>query len=448
MKASSLMSSVLEAVTTLGLTGIPGFLAGIYGNLDQEFLQKLAWFKVTFLAPSLIISSLGARLSIERLLRVLPLSFWSCTQLGTGFVVSRMMARLCRSTTWAPQKSVQDVALLRLLQVAIVFQNIGAYNIPLLRSMCSTSGLFPEHSEHCFDDGILMIFGYHLPFDLAMWTVGYASVQAIKNAEKDSDCSDAENSAEELPVKQLEARLEGSVIINTVKSCLNPVVTAMFLGMVIGLTPMLHSMFFTREGAFRVVGESLKRLGEAVPVISLQILTATLGGATRKFFEILRMQKKVHDESRPVSAGAEHGVSHGWWMAAVILGKLVLLPACGFAIFMALGRVQQSIQQPPLALESKVQTSLQSGSAIPGDSMPSTYFPSALGEFLWPNDKLFRAVVVMQWSAPSCLTLIVLCHRVGLDQNTVQAVAGLYLIMYALAATATTFWVTIGLAIF
>jgi predicted permease len=309
--------------------------------------------------------------------------------------------------------------------------------------MCST-GLFADHSEHCFDDGILMIFGYHLPFDLAMWTIGYASVQAIKNAEKDSDCSGDENATEDQPMKSVEPR----AVINVIKNVLNPVVAAMFIGMVIGLTPMLHSMFFTRGGRLHFLGDSLKRLGEAVPVISLQILTTTLGGATRRFIEILRAQRKVCDDpvsSLPVSehAGSFKLASHGSWMASVIFGKLVLLPAFGFLIFAAFGRAQRSIEQPPLVLNHETGAALAARSAIPGDFMAS-----AVGAFLWPDDKLFRAIVVMQWSAPSCLTLIVLCHRVGLDQNTVQAVAALYLIMYALAATATTFWVTIGLAIF
>lgn len=176
--------------------------------------------------------------------------------------------------------------------------------------------------------------------------------------------------------------------------------------------------------------------------------------------EIQKTKKKVHDEieftapdndsAAQVANSGPKSISHGWWIASVILGKLVLLPLFGFAIFMALGTQQSPFRQPPKALDNGTGAAFlaHSSSSIPGDSSTPTYSEAALSDFLWPKDRLFRAIVVMQWSAPSCLTLIVMCHRVGLDQSMVQDVAVLYLIMYTVAAAATTFWVTLGLAFF
>mmetsp|Transcript_51727 Transcript_51727/g.133511 ORF Transcript_51727/g.133511 Transcript_51727/m.133511 type:complete len:119 (-) Transcript_51727:93-449(-) len=109
------------------------------------------------------------------------------------------------------------------------------------------------------------------------------------------------------------------------------------------------------------------------------------------------------------------------WVAAILVGKLVLMPALGFAAFAALARLRRGA----------------GGGLAMGPS-----------DALWPDDRLLRTVVILQWSAPSCLSLISLCYRVSLGESVTQAVAALYLVMYAAIIVTTTFWVSAGLMLF
>jgi len=117
------------------------------------------------------------------------------------------------------------------------------------------------------------------------------------------------------------------------------------------------------------------------------------------------------------------------WVLAVLLGKLVLVPALGFLIFSYLSREQQQAHDPLLGDE----TSGASG---------------AWDLALWPDDRLLRTVVVLQWAAPSCLSLITLCYRFNLGESITKAVAALYLVMYVLTTVTTTCWVSAGLRLF
>ncbi|CAE8689498.1 unnamed protein product, partial [Polarella glacialis] len=73
---------------------------------------------------------------------------------------------------------------------------------------------------------------------------------------------------------------------------------------------------------------------------------------------------------------------------------------------------------------------------------------AVLSRAFWPEDKLMRAVVVAQWSAPSCMNLIVLGHRAGVQDNFMQALAALYLVLYGVCAFTSAAWISAGLAIF
>ncbi|CAE8683129.1 unnamed protein product, partial [Polarella glacialis] len=96
------------------------FVAGRLALIDQEFLQRLSRFMVTFMTPSLILSALGSRLTFERLMVVWPLLFWSSLQLAVGWLISLLVLGVRRADPWASSQP-----LTRLLQLSITFQNIG-----------------------------------------------------------------------------------------------------------------------------------------------------------------------------------------------------------------------------------------------------------------------------------------------------------------------------------
>mmetsp|Transcript_85316 Transcript_85316/g.217395 ORF Transcript_85316/g.217395 Transcript_85316/m.217395 type:complete len:435 (-) Transcript_85316:83-1387(-) len=428
---ASITGTVIQAVLTIAVTGAPGFVAGFRGLIDQEFLRSLARFKMDCLTPCLIFATFGSRLTLERLGRVWPLVVWSCVQLCTGVVVSAFLARANASAEWARPGSV---VLPRLLELAVCFQNIGAFSLPMLQTLCQADGIFGgRDAQSCFEDGALMVFGYHVPWDLAMWTQGYSCLQALAALQKPSEGALASVQVAALlpdprglPAQRRPTKFPRHLLQRLtlqVQACgraRNPIFAAMTLGMLVGLMPPLRQLFFGAGAPLEPVGAGLKRVGGIVPVLALQMLSGTLGCASR---QLLRLEPSKSPKASPAGAAGPmvQPAALASWVAAILVGKLVLMPALGFAAFAALARLRRGA----------------GGGLAMGPS-----------DALWPDDRLLRTVVILQWSAPSCLSLISLCYRVSLGESVTQAVAALYLVMYAAIIVTTTFWVSAGLMLF
>lgn len=480
---ANLCATVLRAVLTIGFTGLPGFLAGLHGIMNFDFLQRLSQFHVGFLMPCLIFSNLGSRLSVARLALVWPLVCWSCLQMVVGLGVTRALVCLHAARPWA--KPGSDT-LVPLLMVGVVFQNVGAWTMPLVQSLCQVVELFPQHQEHCYEDGILMILGYSFPWDIGLWSFGYSSVLALASSVgHKTKCADAvqsddsedgaftapcvtsygdcDASADHIsceqhcskqhianawhPVRDASKRLLRKV--RSLTRHLNPVLVAMISGIFVGLTPPLQAVLFGPQASLGVLGDALKRIGSPVPVVGLQILTGSLGLACANMwekFDLHRMRSR-RDEASGGQAGMmsnrPHIVTRSQltWLVAVLVGRLACMPALCFVAVAVL----RAVQMPHAVLNGSSVDEL-GVDLLTSPAMLSLPAWSSSAYHLWPNDQLVRAVVVMQWSAPSCLSLIVLCHRAGLSEAVVQAVSAMYLVMYGLAVVSTTGWVTAGLS--
>jgi len=272
-------------------------------------------------------------------------------------------------------------------------------------TLCHTEGIFERQPDQCYGDAVLMIFGYHIPWDITLWTYGYTAMLALANNGNAITSSDSTKFRRVSSAAKLVR-----VARNMAGHALNPMVAAMFIGIAVGLTPTIREAVFAPATVLSPLGAALRQIGSTAPVMGLQILGGTLGCAVRQ----LREQ------------GAQRPPGLRTWAIAALTGKLLVLPLLGFVLFQFLSWIQ--LPQP-------------------GTAWPLTAV-HRVAAALWPQDRLLRAVVVMQWSAPTCLNLAVLCHRAGLEDAVVQATAILYILMYGVTALTTTFWVTLGLKMF
>lgn len=425
---ASLTPTIFWAVVTIGVTGLPGFVAGAKGLIDQEFLRGTSRFQVTCLAPCLIFTTFGSRLTLERLSTIWPLTLWSCLQLCAGFAVSRALVRVLCSATWAKQP-----VFAILLQLAVCFQNIAAFSLPMLQTLCQAEGLFEGHGDNCFEDGTLMVFGYHIPWDVAMWTLGDGAVRTLSHVDPPSDRTLA--SPKPLARKSLLRPVDR--LASKIRSCrtamghlAKPQFIALSLGILVGIAPPLRHLFFSNHGILAPVGAGAKRAGGIMPVFGLQILGGSLGCTCREVWAELKQRSSMATPNGGKDLGIQSKLS---WIIAIMAGRLLLVPALGFILLAALSREGGTEVFPRL------------GAVVQAPSV--TRLLKALTLAIWPADRLLRTVVLMQWSAPSCLMIIALCHRVNLNETVTHAVSALYLFMYAAAIVTTTFWVSAGLTL-
>lgn len=460
MEQPSLVASVLWSLLGIGLTALPGVLGGCWGILTQDFLGRLARFMVTFMSPCLILSSLGTRLRRELVWQLVPLLFWSGLQVLAGQLVAALLLRA--SGDWAKGKGRSET-LARLLELAVSFQNVGSFNLILMQTLCDTPGLFPEHAAHCYQDSILLVFGYTICWDVALWTYGYSTLLAMgrhgsdekKSAssqelflalsakreatqERQEDVGDEERRPRSRPLRLLSCLLRRRAeLLHTLEHCFNPVLVALMLSFVVGVTPPLQGALFGQGGCLRPLGEALKRIGQPVPMLGLQILGGTLGCAVREMWSSGRKEEKVLDLTTSQLRS---------WVLMTMSGKLLLLPALGFLAFLSLSGLQH-VQANHMDNVDQV-GQLQGAQGLLRGQPDALQQWSAMSTLLWPQDRLLRTLVLAQWSAPSCLNLIVLGHRVGLEESCLQSLAILYIAMYFSTTLTSTVWLTAGLSIF
>lgn len=519
-----LTAAVFSAIAGIALTALPGVVAGCCGMLSQDFLQRLARFMVMFMTPSLILSSLGSSLRVEELTRMVPLIWWSFFQVFTGRIVSMLLIRVSSaSSSWARLGNRHMVCLAKLMELGTMFQNAGSFNMILMQSLCEQPGLFSESKDVCAQDSILLIFGYAIFWDVAMWTYGYSSLQALGQLQATSqakssvdanhisvdkeipdvgpeedaqgeEMSDDDETAKLQPVKSAgsgPSEIEEGKVVKThsmrkrrasegslskgaskyfgeqmasikhgLSHCCNPVFAAIVLGIIIGLRPSLKQALFSQAGSLSTLGHTVKRIGQPVPMLGLQILGGTLGSAARELYitsgGTLRSQLgafgtfirispiDVPSGQRPAAHMLPFVQVRSWVLTAVF-AKLMLLPAIGFTIFIvltSLTSIARATSQPGPAGPAGP------GSADAADAeLASVSFANMIA-ILWPQDKLLRILVLAQWCAPSCLQMIVLCHRVGLEECILHALAMMYLAMYSTTVLTSTAWLIAALMLF
>jgi predicted permease len=436
---------VFRAIMIIGLTSLPGFVGGLLAIVNQDFLQRLSHMKLNFLVPCLVFSNIGARLSPARVMHSWPVLVWSCLQIVLGVAVAKLLTLAYSKQPWARTHNKQNMA--PLLIVAVAFQNVLSFNMPLLETLCAED-MFPEHGEHCYADGVMLFFGYQLPWDIGLWGFGYTSVLALGGSEhgsedgtEDADCTVyGEVCTEEAPAAKPVRRVVQTtwlssprIFVSRAVSLLNPVLLAMILSLFVGFCPPLQKAFFVRGGSLSFIGDGAARIAKATPVVGLQILSGTLGCLVGDMWKTLREPQKVADDcgsacsSTVIDTGMQRGkfLDHETlsWVGAAIAGKLVCVPA----LCMLLTTFMQSYAEQE-------------------QGFGEIAFPISFLESLWPSGhRLLRAIVLLQWSAPSCLSLIILCHRACLGERIARAVATMYLAMYPLAIATSTVWLTLGL---
>lgn len=383
----------VRALMSVVFIGVPGFCAGRFDFFSSDFLSTLSRFQLMFLEPSLVFASVASRLDADSISLLFPIIRASCFALavgcGTAWVVIRFFP--C-AKDWT--------AFARIMFYMIsTFQNGGSFPLAVMQSLCND--LF--HSDgHCFQDASLVVFSYSVPWHLAMWGIGYNLVaEVIKQPRSEVEMMESQpsgwipkNVSRTISIGVESASSLKSVIQQTQTSgfhpkriaqaiigIMNPILVALLAGIVVGCIPPLQYALFHHGGMLFVFGSSMKTVGNVVPVVGITILSASLG------INLLNHSKNTSQKNM------RSPDSLGMWVGLGVTSKLLFVPLVG-ALFIFLTQ---------------------------GSSVQAWFWPSSLNA---------RLVVVLNWVAPPCLCMVVLCHRFGVGESAMRYFLPLYLICY------------------
>eukprot|EP00445_Apocalathium_hangoei_P016295 CAMPEP_0203894138 /NCGR_PEP_ID=MMETSP0359-20131031/37131_1 /ASSEMBLY_ACC=CAM_ASM_000338 /TAXON_ID=268821 /ORGANISM="Scrippsiella Hangoei, Strain SHTV-5" /LENGTH=407 /DNA_ID=CAMNT_0050816393 /DNA_START=184 /DNA_END=1408 /DNA_ORIENTATION=- len=382
----------------------------------------MAKFNLNVLVPCLILSSVGSKLQLEELTYLWPLLVWSAAQVVLGLLVATLLLRALEALL--KYRGVRGVGLskrlVRVLPVIATVQNSICFPLPLMQTVCKGVG---AELGNCFDDVVLYMFVYSIVWQVFLWTVVYALLQAV--AQSPSEHLPALQSPLNMPVSFIGRRAssellaiegvtidqaaEGTVaatvqglwraLLDKIRLIVNPVLCALAAAVAVAASPTLQSaLFVDNDNPLRTLGDALSHTGAVVPVFGAMLLSASLGRA-------MRAQSQQRDSSDGASSAGLEVVP--WWATSVvILVRLLLVPGLGLCADVLL-------------------------KGIPGGSP-------------FPLNKTMRVLVMLEFASPSATISIVLCHSLGMG-DLAESLATMYVPMYAVSLVTVPIWLSTAL---
>lgn len=282
MAISAALLAVALAVVKVVLVCAGGAWLGRRGILDAVATRRLSQVIFHLLLPCLLVSKISGAITWDevRVLWILPVM--ALFYVSLGFVLGQFGCRLLRP----------PAELLRPAVAAVAFPNSGYLPMTILTAMATT---VPQLSaiDGAGDRAIALISIYLVGFTFCLWGLGFPYLSQQRGVRWDK--------------------------------MLSPPLLAMFVGLLIGLTP-LRGLLHGAEAPLAVLGGALEMLGMATLPCAMLVLGGNL----------------AHGPSRdlvPVRV-----------TAGVVVLRLLLMPLLGLGLVLGLLRLGLLPREPLLLL--------------------------------------------------------------------------------------------------
>lgn len=361
---------------------------------------------ITLCWPCLAITSIGAAVHTEDLARVWPLLIWCFVQnlvaLGICKVVTRFLSL--------------DPVMETVFCLAGSFGNSAALPMLMMKTLCNSSVLAPRFADEseCLAQSYASIMVFSAAWSVGMFAVAIpATKRAAARAARVAKLDQAADP--ELTINQVMGKPQtgpqsggsgalagrpssvtlGAAVtvvdeaeepwLQTVcHAMLTPNILSVLLGLGVGLCKPLSDGLFRDEGVLRAVGGAFQTLAEPGVCGMTLVMAAALVPAPGSRKEQTRLPVRL--------------------IVSLCLLKLVLIPAVGFALVLAV--------------------------------MRAGVLPRV--------DAAQWLIVFVQWGVPSSQTAVVVLATLQMH-TLAQKLASVYLFMYPLSIATLTGWTTLAL---
>mmetsp|Transcript_30106 Transcript_30106/g.38849 ORF Transcript_30106/g.38849 Transcript_30106/m.38849 type:complete len:444 (-) Transcript_30106:166-1497(-) len=240
----------IRGVSELMISSMLGFIASKKGVLDPSSVQALSKISYNVFLPPLMLVNVANTVVGQSSRSLIPLPFFALVSIGISLVSSRMLMKAMRIDPRTEKG--------RGFLAACSFQNAGI--LPFL----FVDALFRSHP----DPTILPKSVAYISFSLIGWTTTFFSLAYNILAGEKKEQNLGENP-------------RGSAALNTLKRVINPPVIACFLGLFIGVTPILRKTLMEPGAVLSPVFNSFTTLGKAYSPASLMVLAGSLANSPR-----------------------------------------------------------------------------------------------------------------------------------------------------------------------
>jgi auxin efflux carrier family protein len=317
--ASELLTAFLAALQASGsvlLTILYGLIAGQYGFLDNHAAKRMSQLGVSMLLPALLITNLGSQLHLDTAAQYVPVFVWSLAYNLASMLIGYVATRMFNLPKWVtPAVAFNNTTSLPLLLVQAL-GSTGALNQVLKSPDDTVSAALNRAQSYLL---VSSIVGNSLTFGLGGDLLGAhdedprdefekrlrdGSEEENLEEQREEDQPDEETSLLPQPVADYQSRVSRSAhsaashvweeylprsvqtAVARVVRFVSPPVLGAIIGIVLGLAPPLHRVFFNdpqEGGIFKAwFTSSLKNLGELFVALQVVVVGAKLAHGLRR----------------------------------------------------------------------------------------------------------------------------------------------------------------------
>ena len=266
---SGLLVPSVKAASTLAAIFIVGLVGGFYpralgGALNATTVRTVAATVLWLYSPALLFSVLGRTLTPALLYDAASAAAWCVLQITVGVATAFVARAIAR-----PPSALEGFFL-----ISIVWGNAMSLPLLLLTSLTGRGSL--RDDPGAFSRAVSYVFVFKITWWCSIYSLGLelAHRGVAARAASPMPSGAAGNVAAPLPSPSSHATLR-SVLT---RALLQPPVVAVFVGIVVGLTP-LRFLFFGESAPLSGFGDVLTLLGSgSVPAANLVLAGSLYGG--------------------------------------------------------------------------------------------------------------------------------------------------------------------------
>ena len=255
--------NALSAMAKIFLISCVGVFCSKYPNesplLPPESLRTLSRLSNLVLLPALIVVSLGSALSTQLVLRFMVLILFCLLTNLVSYAIAYTLG------FWLFES---DRELFVAASVAIGSPNAISFPLMLMQTLCEqqlVNSDYESNSTKCMAEANSMLFVYSIGWHLMFWSYGFPMLKTLSAA------AGASAAAQGRPLNSIHAVSKWFQ-----QTLFSPSMLAIYVGLLVGLVPVLQNAFFKDFSGLRPLGSALRTLSEPVVCINCLVMSANL----------------------------------------------------------------------------------------------------------------------------------------------------------------------------
>ena len=464
IKSVALVS--LSAMVKIFLISLVGIICSKFPReaplLPVAALKMLSRLSNLVLLPALIIVSLGSALSLAMVRRMAILILFC--------VLTNLVSYSIAFTLGAYIFEKKNRDLFTAASVAIGSPNAISFPLMLMQTLCEqplVNAQYMGNSSQCMAEANSMLFVFSIGWHIMFWSYGFPMLETLSQV--GSLLQGVAGSKGAPATQSMSSVVQMATMVTSLRrwaqqTLLSSSMVAIYIGLIIGLTPALQNAMFRDFTAMRPLGSALKTLSEPVVCINCLVMSANLAQIDASTLRDMLVRVRAQGQSivsMDSSIWFAHAPRTKAACEAMVASPLHADDEGAGAAALGLEGGEAKVPPAPAARAKSGDDADHAFHALPQYRSVLSFLLCRLvlpplvmlpvlrlavdADLIHPAERLMQLVVCIESAAPSAQLIIVSLTQLGKPKVAAQ-LAFLYLCQYVASIFSITAWVSVAMS--